>query len=130
MFIYEKLVADKRKLFAAEGNVPSEADVEVAYKTADGIALELTRDRFVYQRDGKLFVAAEGAHIPGDADTEIGVFAGDKQLIGVVEIKKVEPDPEEPVVTPTEPEQKETEEPSTQTARKSRKATVVEEAAE
>lgn len=129
MFIYEKLVADKRKLFAAEGNVPSEADVEVAYKTADGTALELTRDRLVYQRDGKLFVAAEGARIPGDADTEIGVFAGDKQLIGVVEIKKVEPTPEEPVA-PVEPEEKETEEPSTQTVKRSRKAAVVEEIAE
>ncbi len=115
MLIYEKLVADKRKLFAAEGNVPTEADVEVTYKTADGTAIELTRDRFIYSRDGKLFVAPEGEHIPSDADVELGVFAGDKQLVGTVEIKKEEPTPTEPVV-----------DPSTQSAKRARKPVVEE----
>lgn len=117
MLIYEKLVADKRKLFAAEGNVPTEADVEVTYKTADGTAIELTRDRFVYSRDGKLFVAPEGEYMPGEADAELGVFAGDKQLVGAVEIKVVDPTP-----APTEP----VEEPSTQAAKRGRKPVVEE----
>ena len=100
MLIYEKLVADKRKLFAAEGNIPSEADVEVTYKTADGRTIELTRDRFIYSRDGKLFVAPEGSKLPSDADVEFGAFAGDKQLVGVVEIKAADPTPVAPEVQP------------------------------
>ena len=96
MLIYEKLVADKRKLFAAEGNIPSEADVEVTYKTADGRTIELTRDRFIYSRDGKLFVAPEGSKLPSDTDVEFGAFAGEKQLVGAVEIKAADPTPVDP----------------------------------
>ena len=88
MLIYEKKVAEQRKLFAAEGNIPTESDVEVQYKRADGTELELTRDRFIYQRAGKLFVAKEGSRIPTDEDVEIGVFAGEKQLIGTIELQQ------------------------------------------
>lgn len=95
MLIYEKKVAEQRKLFAAEGNIPTESDVEVTYKRADGTELELTRDRFIYQRAGKLFVAKEGSKIPTEEDVEIGVFAGDRQLIGTIEIQEDSTEDEE-----------------------------------
>ena len=102
MLIYEKKVAEQRKLFAAEGNIPTESDVEVTYKRADGTELELTRDRFIYQRAGKLFVAKEGSKIPTEEDVEIGVFAGDRQLIGTIELQEDSTEDEEE--TPPEEE--------------------------
>ena len=102
MLIYEKKVAEQRKLFAAEGNIPTESDVEVTYKRVDGTELELTRDRFIYQRAGKLFVAKEGSKIPTEEDVEIGVFAGDRQLIGTIELQEDSTEDEEE--TPPEEE--------------------------
>lgn len=99
MFIYEKLVDGARKLYASNKNIPSEADVKLTYKKADGSELELSRTALYYQRDNKFYMAKEGSKIPTEEDIEIGVFVGDEQIIGSVEINDVKDTEDETEVT-------------------------------
>lgn len=90
MLIYEKLVEAVRKLYASTTNIPSEEDTELTYKRSDGTEIELSRTALYYEKNKKLYMAKEGSKIPTDEDVEIGVFVGDKQIIGSIEVSESE----------------------------------------
>lgn len=88
MLIYEKLVEAVRKLYASTTNIPSEEDTELTYKRSDGTEIELSRTALYYEKNKKLYMAKEGSKIPTDEDVEIGVFVGDQQIIGSIEVSE------------------------------------------
>lgn len=114
MLIYEKKVEENdelvRHLFYAEGTVPTDDDVQLTYKDAEGTEItDLTVD-------SKLLDDKHGGIINEDGDA-ITVWADDVNIIpGNIDAEEERDDddeddePEEPVETPTEnPDQ--TEEP-------------------
>lgn len=90
MLIYEKLVEVARKLYASKTNIPSEEDTKLTYKRSDGTEIELSRTALYYEKNKKLYMAKEGSKIPTDEDVEIGVFVGDEQIIGSIEVSESE----------------------------------------
>ena len=88
MLIYEKLVEAVRKLYASRTNIPSEEDTKLTYKRSDGTEIELSRTALYYEKNKKLYMAKEGSKIPTDEDVEIGVFVGDEQIIGSIEVSE------------------------------------------
>lgn len=76
MLVYEKKVEGERHLFGTvEGTVPSENDVQLTYKDAEGQELELTLAD-TYLDDGK------GGIIRKSDNEAVNVFIGDTQIIG------------------------------------------------
>ena len=74
MFIYEKKVENKNKLFRTKSNVPTEADDELTY--VDGTGEEVTdiEDyKFIYSKGKKLFAGKSKRQIPKKSDLTMTV---------------------------------------------------------
>ena len=83
MFIYEKKVENKNKLFRTKSNVPTEADDELTY--VDGTGEEVTdiEDyKFIYSKGKKLFAGKSKRQIPEKSDLTMTVWAGEDCVLG------------------------------------------------
>ena len=103
MFIYEKrwteeqqeegqeaVEVERRGVFYAEGNAPSEDDVEVLFGGPDTAAderktfdeLKEEELKFVYNRDKAMWVGLSERQLPLEDDIQLIGFAGDAPVIG------------------------------------------------
>ena len=90
MLVYEKKVEGVRHLFGnATGTQPTQSDVQLTYKDAEGTELELV-EKDTYKDDGK-----GGIYRVSD-NKAVNVFIGDTQIIG----KEIEEE-SEPEITMT-----------------------------
>lgn len=80
MLVYEKKVEGERHLFGTMGNVPSDDDVQLTYKDAEGSTAEPTlQDTFLDDGHGGIvMVHDESGTI---TESELNVFIGDTQII-------------------------------------------------
>ena len=135
MLIYEKFVDGVRHLFGTLENAPSEDDIQLTYKNADGeVVTDLSAFKFFYGTKEVLFAGESDRQLVTDEDTQISVWLGDEAILGVAEdaTEEVEEEVvEEPVVE--EPQQPATTVATTSTRgrkRKTEEATTVEEVQE
>ena len=94
MFIYEKKVENKNKLFRTKSNVPTEADDKLTY--VDGAGEEVTNIedyKFIYSKGKKLFAGKSKRQIPDKSDLAMTVWAGEDCVLGDPE-DAPEPEPE------------------------------------
>jgi len=86
MLIYTKIVDGERHLFGTLANIPSEDDVQLTYKNADGEEVsEIDAFKFFYGTKVALFAGESDRQLPSEEDTQISVWIGDTAVLGVEE---------------------------------------------
>lgn len=117
MLIYEKKVDGVTHLFGTFSNVPSNTDVQLTYKGADGqLIADIRALKFFYQRGIALLGGKSVRQIPAEDDIKVNVYLGEELIIG----EKVEDEPAGQAETSDVPVVEET--VAEKTTRKTRKA--------
>lgn len=117
MLIYEKKVDGVTHLFGTFSNVPSNTDVQLTYKGADGqLIADIRALKFFYRRGIALLGGKSVRQIPAEDDIKVNVYLGEELIIG----EKVEDEPAGQAETSDVPVVEET--VAEKTTRKTRKA--------
>lgn len=91
MLIYTKIVDGQRHLFGTLNNLPSDDDVQLTYKNAEGEEVaDISVFKFFYGTKNALFAGESDRQVTSDEDTKISVWIGDEAVLGVEEDEEEE----------------------------------------
>lgn len=96
MLIYTKIVDDQRHLFGTLNNLPSDDDIQLTYKNAEGEEVaDISVFKFFYGTKNALFAGESDRQVTSDKDTQISVWIGDEAVLGVEEDEEEETEEEQ-----------------------------------